>query len=65
MIANAGKRGGKYNRHVDFSKAELMQHLLLYLFHRISTSPQIEMKFNDHTIDPDNGSSFCNRLFGK
>ena len=65
MIANAGKRGGKYNRFVDFSKAELMQHLSLYLLHGISPSPQIEMKFTDHTIDPVNGSSLCNRIFGK
>ena len=63
MICNAGKRGGRYSRFVDFSKPELMQHLALYLLHGISPSPQIEMKFTDHNDDPVNGSTLCNRLF--
>jgi len=65
MIANDGKRGGRYNRFVDFSKAELIQHLSLYLLHGISPSPQIEMSFTDHTIDPVNSSSLFKSKFGK
>ena len=41
MIANAGKRGGKYSDFIDFTKCELMSHLSLYLLHTISTSPQL------------------------
>ena len=59
------KRIGRYDFVVEFSKAELMQNLLLYLLHGISLSPQIEMKFTNHTIDPVNGSSLCNSIVGK
>ena len=65
MIANAGKRGGRYKRFVNFNKDELMQHLSLYLLHGISPSPQIEMKFTDQNTDPVSGSTLCNRIFGK
>ena len=58
-------RGGRYSRFVDFSKDELMQHLSLYLLHGISPSPQIEMKSTDQNTDPVNGSTLCNRIFGK
>ena len=65
MIANAGRRGGRYGRFVDFSKVELMKHLSIYLFHGISPSPQIEFKFVHPNEDPVNGSALCNRIFGK
>ena len=42
-----------------------MQHLSLYLLHGNSPSPQIEMKFKDENEDPVNGSTLCNRIFGK
>ena len=65
MIDNTRKKGGRYNRFIDFSKTELMQHLLLYLLHGISPSPQVETKFTNHTIEPVNISSLCNSIFGK
>ena len=34
MIANAGKRGGKYADFTDFTRCELMSHLSLYLLHK-------------------------------
>ena len=33
MIANAGKRGGKYADFTDLTKCEIMSHLSLYLNH--------------------------------
>ena len=65
MMANAGKRGGKYSGFKDLTKRELMAHLGVYLLHSISPSPQIEMKFEYHAEDPVNGSDICNRIFGK
>ena len=56
MMANAGKRGGKYSGFKDFTKRELLAYLGVYLLHSISPSPQIEMKFKCHAEDPVNGS---------
>ena len=65
MMANTGKRGGKYTGFKYFTKRELMAHLGVYLLHSIYPSPQIEMKFKCNAEDPVNGSDICNRLFGK
>ena len=64
IMANAGKRGGKYSDFKDFTKRELMAHLGVYLLHSIFPSPQIEMKYKYHAEDPVNGSDICNRIFG-
>ena len=64
MMANAGKRGGKYSDFKDFTKRELMAHLGVYLLHSISPSPLIEMKYKHHADDPVNGSHVYNRIFG-
>jgi hypothetical protein len=60
VIANAGSRGGKYSRFKDFTKPELMSHLSLYLYHALSPSPRLDMKFKIGIDDPINGSSLCN-----
>ena len=65
MIANAGKRGGKYADFIDFTKCELMSHLSLYLLHAISPSPRLDMKFKREAEDPVNGLTLCNEVFGK
>ena len=65
IIADAGKRGGKYAGFTDFAKCELVSHLYLYLLHAISTSPRLDMKFKSEAEDPVNGSTLCNEVFGK
>ena len=55
MIANAGKRGGKYADFIDITKCELMSHLSLYLLHAISPPPRLDMKFKIKSEDPVNG----------
>ena len=65
MIANSGKRGGKYADFMDFTTCELMSHLSLYLLHAISPSPRLDMKFKIEAEDPVNGSTLCNEVFGK
>ena len=65
MIANAGKRGGKYADFIDFTKCELMSHLSLYLFHAILPYPQLDMKFKSEAEDMGNSSTLCNEVFGK
>ena len=65
MIANAGKRGGKYADFIDFTKCELMSHLYLYLLHAILPSPRLEIKFRSEAEDPVNGSTLQNEAFGK
>ena len=62
MMANAGKRGGKYK---DFNTEEMMAHLGLYLLHGISPAPRIEMKFESSVKDPVNGSDLCSQVFGR
>lgn len=64
LIANAGRRGGKYSKFVDFTKEEFMSHLSLYLLHAISPSPQINFKFKSEIEDPVNGSTLCHEVFG-
>ena len=65
MIANAGKRGGKYSDFIDFTKFELMSHLSLYLLHEILPSPRLDMKFKGKSEDQVNGFTLCNVVFGK
>ena len=65
MMANAGKRGGKYSGFKDFTKRESMAHLGVYLLRSISPSPQIEMKFKCHAENPVNGSDTAIVYFGK
>ena len=65
MIANAGKRGGKYADFTDFTKFELMSRLSLYLLHAISAFPQLYMKVKSEAEDPLNGSTLFNEVFGK
>ena len=60
---NAGL-GGKYDDYYDFQLEELMKHIGLYLFHGLSPSPQIEMKFYSSLVDPVNGSDFIHKAFG-
>ena len=62
-MMNAGL-GGKYSDFVDFSLVELMRHVGLYLFHGLSPSPQVEMKFKTQFEDPVNGNDFVHRAFG-
>ena len=62
MIANAGKRGGKYADFTDSTKCELMSHLSLYLLHAISPFPRLDMKFKSKAEDPVNGSTLCNEV---
>jgi hypothetical protein len=62
-MMNAGL-GGKYSDFVDFSLIELMKHIGLYLFHGISPSPQVEMKFKSSAEDVVNGNDFICRAFG-
>ena len=60
---NAGL-GGKYHDYYDFTLDELMRHIGLYLYHGLSPSPQIEMKFHSSLVDPVNGRDFIHKAFG-
>ena len=62
-VMNAGL-GGKYGDFEDFTLIELMRHIGLYLFHGLSPSPQVEMKFKSQQEDPVNGNDFVHSAFG-
>ena len=63
QMMNAGL-GGKYDDFTNFSLMELMKHIGLYLFHGLSPSPQVEMKFRSSQEDVVNGNDFIHRAFG-
>ena len=63
MMLNGGL-GGTYNSFTPFSLRELMKHVALYLFHGLSPSPQVEMKFRSQGEDPVNGNDFIHFAFG-
>ena len=42
-----------------------MSHHSLYMFHSISPSPQINLKFKCHQDDPVNENDLCYEVFGK
>ena len=65
MMANVGKRGGKYTGVKNFIKRKLIALLGIYPLHSISPSPQIEMKFKYHSEDPVDGSDISNCIYGK
>ncbi len=63
MMLNGGL-GGTYSDFVPFTLVELMKHIALYLFHGLSPSPQVEMKFKSQKDDPVNGNDFIHMAFG-
>ena len=56
--------GGKYNDFEHFTLDDLLRHIGLYLFHGLSPSPQIEMKFHRQCEDHVNGNDFVHFSFG-
>ena len=63
-MQNAGLGGGKYPDFKNFTLDELLRYFGLYLFHGLSPSPKVEMKFQSSKEDPVNGFDFIFNAFG-
>ena len=63
-LAGAGKGGTYYTDYVPFSVEEIRQHVGLYVFHGLSPSPRIELKFRSQHQDKVHGNDFIHRSFG-
>ena len=64
LLMNAGKGGVQYPNCVPFDVDETMKHIGLYMFHGLSPSPQIEMKFQSTAQNEINGNNFIDEAFG-
>ena len=64
ILENAGEEGKPYPDWTHFTCKETRQHISLHIFHGLSPSPRIEMKFKSQAQDEVNGNDFINRAFG-
>ena len=63
-LAGADKGGTYYTDCVPFSVEEIREHVGLYVFHGLSPSPRIELKFRSQHQDKVHGNDFIHRSFG-
>ena len=63
-LEHAGEEGHPYPDFEHFKAKELRQHLGVRIFHGISPSPRLEMKFQTQREDAVNGNDFVARLLG-
>ena len=62
-LMNAGQADSLYPDFKTFTVDAIRQHVGLCVFHGISPSPKIDMKFKDQKHDPVNGNDFISKVF--
>lgn len=55
-LMNAGQKNGPYPNFIKFTTEDIEKHVFIYVFHGISPSLGIEMKFKTQDVDPINGN---------
>ena len=65
ILNNVGQPSSLHYEFKPFTVDELRQHIVLCVFHSVSPSPRVEMKFRDQRKDPANGNDFSSKVFSK
>ena len=63
-ISGARPYGVCYQEFKNFIPKDIRQHVGIYILHRLSISPQEEMKFKTYRTDKVHGNCFIYNLFG-
>ncbi len=63
IIINAGEGVGRYKAFTSLIIDETMSHLALYLLHKNSPSPKVEMKFKSHLVEIPSHSTYSPKHF--